>query len=283
MSPAALAALSVELAGLVRSYLRERVLPHSLLRPALEEAALCLTGSAPLGAWDEASALELRFLLPDETHARLARALREAHLWDPARDFRLLLDDREPFRQFPGARLLWLSRSQARQEFGFDLPVTVWTYRHAVEVQDPAGLLTALREEHEAEFGARLGNLRCEHYYRFRQARSGLLPPTTPRRQATVLAIKRGEAVREALRLAFLADGLPYPSDLLLEAMAERETNAGGSILTAVRALVAAREPHTLERAGKVLRDRVAFALQQGGVSESWLEQWWLWPAIAPG
>ena len=47
-------------------------------------------------------------------------------------------------------------------------------------------------------------------------------------------------------------------------------------------ALVAAREPHTIERASKVLRDRVAFALQKGGVSEPWLEQWWLWPSIAP-
>jgi hypothetical protein len=38
-----------------------------------------------------------------------------------------------------------------------------------------------------------------------------------------------------------------------------------------------------VEHAGKVLRDRVAFALQQGGVSDQWLEQWWLWPSIAPG
>ena len=27
-------------------------------------------------------------------------------------------------------------------------------------------------------------------------------------------------------------------------------------------------------------RDRVAFALQQGGVREIWLEQWWLWPLV---
>jgi hypothetical protein len=103
-----------------------------------------------------------------------------------------------------------------------------------------------------------------------------------PRRLATVLAIKRGDAVREALRLAFLADGKPYPHDKSLEAMAERETRFGSGIVTAVRALIVARETHTVEHASKVLRDRVAFALQQGGVSERWLEQWWLWPSIAP-
>jgi hypothetical protein len=282
LTPTSLAALSVELAGLARSYLRERVTPHPLLRPCLTDAGVCLTGTVPLGAWDEASPLDIRLLVPDEEHARAARLLREAHLWDPARDFRLILDDQEPFRQFPGARLHLMSLSQVRQEFRFDLPVAVWTYRHAVEVQDPAGLLAATREEFEAEFGGALGNLRCEHYYRFRQARSDLLPRVTPRRQATVLAIKRGEAVRQALRLAFLAEALPYPPDPLLEVMAEHETQAGASILAGVRALVAAREPHTIERADKVLRDRVAFALQQGGVRESWLEQWWLWPAIAP-
>jgi len=271
-----------ETAALLSTYLQERVSPHPLLGRALPDAAVYATGSAAFGTWDEQSPLNVRLLLPDDEHLTVASALQEAHLWDPARDFRVRLLDREPFRRFPGVEISLLSGSQLAREFQFELPVAVWVHQHAIVLQDPAGMLeTALRAGTEA-FDARLDNLRCEHYYRFRQARSDLLPRIMPRRQTTLMAIKRGEAIREALRLAFLAEGKPYPYDKWLEVMAERETRFGAGIVTAVRALVSARELQTVERAGKVLRDRVAFALQQGGVSEKWLEQWWLWPSIAP-
>jgi hypothetical protein len=267
---------------LVRAYVRERISPHPLLARFLPDAALCLTGSAAVGTWDEDSDLDLCLVLPDEEHTRLATGLREAHLWEPRRDFRLFLRDREPFRRFPGAGILIHSASQLRQSFRFDLPVGLWTFQHAVVIQDPLHTLEALLSEAGEKFAARLPELRCEHYYRFRAARNDLAPRLLPRQLATVLTIERGDAIREALRLAFLAEGKPYPYDKWLEIMAERETECGPGIVTAVRALITAREPHTIDRASKVLRDRVAFALQQGGVRESWLEQWWLWPSIAP-
>ena len=267
---------------LVLEYARERLQPHPLLSPYLGDAAFLLTGSVAYGTWDEDSSLDLRLILPDEEHTRLATGLREAGLWAPNRDFRVSLRDREPFRRFPGSEIVILSASQLRQEFRFELAVSVWIYSHSLVLQDPLGTLETTLASYHERFEQRLANLRCEHYYNFREARNDLLPKVTPRRLATVLAIKRGEAVREALRLAFLAEGKPYPYDKWLEVMAERETDCGAGIVTAVRALVTAREAHTIERAGKVLRDRVAFALQQGGVSEQWLEQWWLWPAIAP-
>jgi len=271
-----------EALALLSAYLHERIVPHPILNRFLPEAAACVTGSVASGAWDEHSYLDVRLILSDEDHTRLAQDLRQAHLWDAGRDFRLFLPDNEPFRRFPGAELLILSASQLRQELRFDLPVALWTYTHAAVIQDPLRVLATAVEDAEERFRSHLDDLRCEHYYRFRQARNDLAPRIMPRRLATVLAIKRGETVREALRLCFLADGKPYPYDKWLEAMAERETQSGPTVVTAVRALVAAREIHTAERAGKVLRDRVAFALQQGGVSESWLEQWWLWPSIAP-
>ena len=267
----------------LEAYLHDRVHPHPLLAPALRDASVLLAGSVALGTWDEHSYLDIRILLPDDEHAVLARSLKEAHLWDPARDFRLRLEDREPFRRFPGASLLLLSASQLAQEFRFDLPVTLWGYTHAVVLQDSSCLLESAITRAQERFAQAVADLRCEHYYRFRQARNDLTPRIMPRRLSTLLTIKRGEAIREALRLAFLADNKPYPYDKWLELMAERETRNGASIVTAVRALVAARELETVEHSGKVLRDRVAFALQQGGVSEQWLEQWWLWPSIAPG
>jgi hypothetical protein len=263
-------------------YLRERVAPHPLLAPYLHDAAALLTGSVAFGTWDEDSSLDFRFVVPDADHARLAAGLQAEHLWEPGRDFRVSLRDREPYRRFPGAELVFLSATQFRQEFRFELAISVWTYSHSVPLHDPSGLFGSTLEHYEERFRDRLANLRCEHYYNFREARNDLLPKVTPGSLATVLAIKRGEAVREALRLAFLAESQPYPYDKWLETIAEQETECGAGIVTAVRALVAARETHTIERAGKVLRDRVAFALQQGGVSERWLEQWWLWPSIAP-
>jgi len=267
---------------LVEIYLRERVTPHPVLHPYLPQAAVCSTGSVAFGAWDEQSDLDVRLVLPDEEHTRLATELQAAELWKPSRDFRLHLIDREPFRRFPGVDMILLSASQLAQELRFDLSVGLWIYSHAVVWQDPLGLLEAATRQAAAQFQAALPDLRCEHYYRFRQARNDLEPKIVPRRLNTLLAIKRGEAVREALRLAFLADGKPYPYDKWLETMAEQETRCGSGIVTAVRALIGAREPHTIEHASKVLRDRVAFALQQGGVSERWLEQWWLWPYVAP-
>jgi len=272
-----------EALALLGLYLRERVSPHPILNPYLADAAVWVTGSVAAGVWDEMAELDLRLLLPDEEHSRLAAALREVHLWEPGRDFRLRLEDREPFRRFPGVRLHVLSGTQLRQEFRYDPPVALWVHQHARVLQDPLGGLDAQVREGEERFRDALPSLRCEHYYLFREARNDMIPRLMPRRLSTGLAIKRGEAVREALRLAFLADGKPYPYDKWLEVMAERETSSGSGIVTAVRALISAREPLAVERAGKVLRDRVAFALQQGGVSESWLEQWWLWPSIAPG
>ena len=268
-------------AALLHAYLQDRVVPHPLLQPYLARAALSVTGSVAFGAWDEHSDFDLQILLSDEDHSRLGRALRDAGLWDPARDFRLRLEDREPFRRFPGVEIRILSRSELAQEFRFRLPVALWNSTHAVTVQDPLGELGAATRAAERRFAESLDDLRCEHYYRFRQARNDLAPRVIPRRMATVLAIKRGEAVREALRLAFLADGKPYPYDKWLEVMAERETRSGENIVTAVRALLAA-EPDTVEHTSKVLRDRVIFALQQGGVRDRWLEQWWLWPSVAP-
>ncbi len=274
--------LAAAINRLLEAYFRERVKSHPILSPVLRDATILVTGSVPAGTWDERSDFDVRFILPDADHARLASALKEARLWDPNRDHRVFLEDREPFRRFPGIYLLILSASQLSQQFHFDLPVTLWFYTHSVTYQDPSGLLEAAVQKGNQRFAENLDNLRCEHYYRFRQARNDLVPKIVPRRLTTVLAIKRGEAVQEALRLSFLADGKPYPYDKWLEAMAERETTNGANIVTAVRALIAARELETIEHASKVLRDRVAFALQQGGVSEKWLEQWWLWPSIAP-
>ena len=271
-----------EIRGLLEGYLRDRVVPHPLLSPCLEDATVCVTGSSSIGLWDEHSALDVHLIVPDETHVRLATRLKEERLWNPSRDFRLRLEDREPFRRFPAAVITILSSSQLAQEFRFELPVALWIYTHAVVLQDPAGTLELTVRTGQERFEGQLNDLRCDHYYRFRQARNDLLPRIAPQRLKTVLAIKRGETIREALRLAFLAEGRPYPYDKLLEPVAERETQSGAHIVTAVRALVAAREADTVDHAGKVLRDRVAFALQQGGVSEKWLEQWWLWPSIAP-
>lgn len=282
MNPTESTSTANEAIGLLRAYVDERIAPHPLLKPYLPDAAAWVTGSIAIGTWDEHSDLDIRLLLPDEEHTRLARDLREADLWDPARDFRLRLIDREPFRRFPGAQLQFLSVDQLARETGFDLPVSLWNGIHAAVLQDPLGTLEAALRGAAERFDGLLAELQCEHYFRFRQARSDLAPRIMPRRLTTVLAIKRGEAVREALRLSFLADGKPYPYDKWLEAMAERETRSGDGIVAAVRALVLAREPDTIEHASKVLRDRVIFALQQGGVSESWLEQWWLWPYIAP-
>lgn len=272
-----------EAAGVARAYARERLLPHPALGPYVPGASLLIAGSVAFGAWDEHADLDLRLLLPDETHAALAAALREMHVWDPAEDFRLSVPDRRPFRRFPGVRVRILSAAELRQEFQFDLPVSLWTYSHAAVAQDPAGILEGCLREAFGRFRTRLPHLRCEHYYRFRRARSDLAPCIAPQQAITLLAIERGEAAREALRLAFLADGLPYPDDRWLERMAEEETRFGPSIVPAVRALLTAQEADAIDHASKVLRDRVAFALQQGGVTEPWLEQWWLWPTIAPG
>jgi hypothetical protein len=277
-----LGAAAGEAISLLEIYLRERIVPHPILNPYLADAAVLVSGSVAAGVWDEYSDFDIRMALPDEEHTRLAAELQKARLWDPARDFRLLLKDREPFRRFPAAEIMILSTSQLAQEFRFDLPVSLWTYTHAAVLQDPVGTLETILHAGRTRFDGCLGDLRCEHYYRFRQARSDLVPRIMPRRLNTVLAVKRGEAVREALRLAFLAEAKPYPYDKWLEGMAERETASGPTIVTAVRALLAAREVESVEHASKVLRDRVAFALQQGGVSERWLEQWWLWPSIAP-
>lgn len=271
-----------EIRSLLDAYLRERVSPHPLLQGCLQDAAACVTGSSAIGLWDEHSGFDVHLILPDPEHRQAAERLKEARLWDPARDFRVRLNDCEPFRRFPSAVVTLQSTSQLQQELAFDLPTALWIYQHAVVLRDPAGLLQRAVQSASARFEQQLGNLRCEHYYRFRQARNDLQPRLTPQRQKVVLAMKRGETIREALRLTFLADGKPYPYDKLLEPAAESETRCGAHIVTAVRALSTAREPETVEHAGKVLRDRVAFALQQGGVSDQWLEQWWLWPSIAP-
>jgi hypothetical protein len=272
---------AAEALGLLEAYLRERVIPHPILNRFLPRAAIFVTGSVALGAWDEDSDLDIGVVLPDEDHAALAAALREASLWDPARDFRLRLPDREPFRRFPGAGLSFLSLSGLAQQLRFNLPVALWVQAHAAVLQDPLGALATTLPAFRERFRASLDDLRCEHYYLFRQARNDLASRNVPRRPNTVLAIKRGETVREALRLAFLAEGRPYPYDKWLEIFAERETRAGASIVPAVRALLAASRAETVEHTSKVLRDRVIFALQQGGVSERWLEQWWLWPSVA--
>jgi len=271
-----------EIRSLLDAYLRERVIPHPLLQGCIQDAAACVTGSSTIGLWDEHSGFDVHLILPDADYHPAADRLREARLWDPARDVRLRLDDCEPFRRFPSAVVTLQSASQMRQELAFDLPMALWIYQHAIVLRDPVGTMrNAIRTASE-RFEQQLGNLRCEHYYRFRQARNDLQPRLSPQRQKVVLAMKRGETIREALRLAFLADGKPYPYDKLLEPAAENETRCGAHIVTAVRALASAREPETVEHAGKVLRDRVAFALQQGGVSDQWLEQWWMWPSIAP-
>lgn len=282
MNDAEVESTANELRDLLQAYLRERVVPHPLLRDFLQDAVVCVTGSSVIGLWDEHSGFDIHLILPDAEHTQVANRLQEARLWEPTRDFRVRLDDREPFRRFPAAVVTIQSSSQLAQEMRFDLPVALWIYQHAVVLQDPVATLGSALKAASRRFEEELGNLRCEHYYRFRQARNDLLPRLTPQRLKVVLAMKRGETIREALRLAFLAEGKPYPYDKLLEPVAEMETSYGGHIVTAVRALSTAREPETVEHAGKVLRDRVAFALQQGGVSDQWLEQWWLWPSIAP-
>ena len=267
---------------LADAYLRERVRPHPILNRFLAAASIYVPGPTVAALGEESAPFSLRLLLPEEEYSRLAEALKEARLWKPARDFRLRLEDREPFRRSPSAEVAMLSLSQLEQEFQFDLPTTLWSHRHAAVYQDPDGQLETVIRAAQQQVAEQRTARQCEQYYRFRQARSDLSPRITPARLATIRAIKRGDAAREALRLAFLAEGKPYPPDRWLEEMAERDTANGAGIVDAVRALIAAVEPETVAHTSKVLRDRVIFALQQGGVSDRWLEQWWLWPSIAP-
>jgi hypothetical protein len=268
---------------LTDAYLRERVRPHPILNRFLTTVSIYVPGPAVMALGEENAPFSLRLLAPNQPHAELANALKSAGLWRPARDFRLRLEDREPFRRCPSAELLFLSHAQLKQEFRFDLPPAFWTHQNAAIYQDPDQQLALVVQAADARFAEQLEWQRCERYYRFRQARSDLSPRITPARLATVRAIKRGDAAREALRLAFLAEGKPYPPDRWLEERAERETACGAGIVDAVRALIAAVEPELVAHTSKVLRDRVVFALQQGGVRARWLEQWWLWPSIAPG
>lgn len=269
-----------EASPLAEQYISERVLAHPLLSPALPLAAIFLAGPLAFGGWDERSDLDLRFLLPDAEHERLSKALLEARLWDPARDARLFLADREPFRRFPGAGLLFLTSAQLKREISVELPSALWLLTHSAVLQDPGPLLEPIVRGTAARFEEHLPDLRCEHYYRFRRSRKDLVRDLVPRRESPLLAIKRGEAIREALRLTFLAEGKPYPPDAWLEPRVEQETRAGESVVTAIRALLAARERDAVDHTSKVLRDRVIFALQEGGVRDRWLEQWWLWPTL---
>ncbi len=269
--------------SLLGAYLTERLDPHPLFRPHLPHAARLVVGPVAFGAWDERSPLQLALVLSDARRETLAAALQAHQLWDPAADYRVMLPDREPFRRFPGAEIRVLSASELAQEFQFDLPVALWFWEHAAVRSDPDGVVADQLREARGTFARRLNRIRCEHYYHFRRARQDLLAPRlSPSRARTLLAIRLGETAREAMRLAFLADGIPYPGDHWLEWAAERETRSGESLLAAVHALLAADEASDLEHAGKVLRARVVHALQQGGVSEPWLEQWWMWPALGP-
>jgi len=269
--------------AMLEVYVRERLRPHPLLNPCLATATHCVTGPEAFGAWDEQTPLQVTFILEEPIHAGIASALREKRLWHPGSDFRVLLPDREPFRRFPGAQLRLQTWSELAQEFRFEIAEAIWSWRHAAVGKDPHGRLEGELRRAEHRFAQRLEGLRCEHYYRFRRARQDLLSPRLrPGHARTLLAIRRGEAVREALRLAFLAEGRPYPPDPWLEWAAERETRAGERLLAAVHSLLAGRDPRDVDHAGKVLRDGVVQALQRGGVSAPWLEQWWTWPAIAP-
>lgn len=274
--------LRAEALRLARAYTRERLQPHPLLGPCLADAALYVPGASVYAAADEGAPLCLHLLLANAAHAPLAVALRQSGQWRPEQDFRLLLVDREPFRRYPGAEVLVLSVSELARELEFDLPVTLWQLERAARAHDAGGYLADALAAGRAAFRSRLEALQMEHYYHFRRAREELLPRLAPPRAATVLAIHRGQAVREALRLAFLAEGRPYPPDLWLEHRAERETRRGAGIVDAVRALLAAGNSEAVAHTSKVLRDRVIQALQQGGVRERWLEQWWQWPAHAP-
>ena len=66
-------------------------------------------------------------------------------------------------------------------------------YSRAVVVQDPLGTLETALHAAGREFSRLLPELRCRHYYLFRQARNELAPRLAPRRLPTLLAIKRGE------------------------------------------------------------------------------------------
>jgi hypothetical protein len=266
-----------EVLPLLGGYLRERLVPHPILTRYLPAASACAMSSS-VHFWDERSDLDLRFILPDDLRSVLTQELLESHLWDPARDCRVRLIDREPYRRYPGARLTFLSRTELDREIRFDPPPALWSYSHCLVIQDPEGALGDTVAAAGARFDEALPDLRCEHYYRFRSARNELAASVQPRSAGTLLAIKRGETVREALRLCFLADGRPYPPDMFLESMAETGTAGGSPVVTAVRGLLVAREAEAVDHASKVLRDRVIFALQQGGVSDRWLEQWWMWP-----
>ncbi len=268
--------------AILDEFVRERLRPHPLVAPYLDTAAIWLTGGVALGVWDEETPLHVRLLVSDPEHEALGRTLKQAQLWDPSVDWRLILRDEEPIRRYPGAWVHVTCAAELRGEAVGDLCSTLWWIQHARLLTDPGGRFDAERNRIVDQFDAQLGAIRAEHYYWFRSARSGMQPRVRPGRSGTLLAIKRGLAVREALRLTFLADGLPYPEDGWLEHAAESETRAGEAIVAASRALIAARDAAAIEHTGKVLRDRVVMALQQGGVREAWLEQWWLWARPTP-
>src|SRR5688572_23671777 len=166
------APLNTEALRLLESYLEERVRPHPLVRPRLERASIYVTGGFVSGIWDESADLELRFLLPDGEHTALAADLRRTGLWKPGRDARVRIRDGEPFRRFRGVEMHYLSESQLAAALRFEPSQTLWTLEHAVIGPDPDGRLAAVVKQAETEFAARLSDLRCEHYYHFREARN---------------------------------------------------------------------------------------------------------------
>lgn len=272
------AGLSGRLETAAASYIDVRLRRRPELDIVLAAGSLLLAGHQAQGLWDERSSLDLRLVVEDAAFARIAAELKEE--WrtpaGPAGCF--LIDDPNPFRTFPGARVVVLSISRLQAELAEEPVVALWAWRGAALLQDPEDRVATILAAASERFAADLAVIRCRHYFRFRRARQHLDRFVRSRAQGTDLAVQRGESIREALRLAFLVEGQPYPADPWLELLAEEQTSAGPAIVTAVRGLAAAEEAETIERSSKVLRDRVVQALQRAGITEPWLEWWWAWP-----
>ncbi|WP_010269114.1 nucleotidyltransferase domain-containing protein [Paenibacillus senegalensis] len=162
---------------------------------AWSTALIVVTGSYSFGMFNEASDLDLEFILPDEQHSALVeKAGGVQNLWVHDKKHQPLVD------------IKFRPRSWLQKRLNGNDPEVLWIYRHAVIIQDSRHELPQLLDNANKQFYLTFFDLITRAY---KDLRAGIT--LSAAREPLGKTIMMNRAIDAALSLPFLVRQAPYP------------------------------------------------------------------------
>lgn len=256
----------------VRAFVPGFLVAHPVLAACQSRGAAVIHGSTTFGVADDASDLDVWFLLPKADVDVIDREV-------GTRFFEFRLDGKKGHLNAHDAAEFAERAARCHMD-------TIYQLRHSEVLTDPCGIAQPIIDRARRPMSEAVRQAFFFHHYVEMRGEHRACDTPIDRNQPVPLLLFLGKTIGHALRAAIVLEGEPYPYDKWLHRAAQ-ETATGRLVAAEVDRIVELlaqdhlRTPgpeasHPITRALVSIRTILADAARAKGCDGPWLTEWWL-------